>query len=82
MIISYHHVIMSTISVPIPTHLETFIERTVRRGIAPNKAEVVRQALTRYAEDQAVEAVLRAQQEIRDGKELRGDVRDLLKKIV
>ncbi|MBI4591939.1 hypothetical protein HY733_00630 [Candidatus Uhrbacteria bacterium] len=70
---------MSTISVPIPQNLEAFIHEMIARGIAPNKAEVVRQALVRYAEDQAVEAVLRAQQEAREGKILRGDPRELLK---
>lgn len=70
---------MTTISVPIPQNLESFINDMITRGIAPNKAEVVRQALVRYAEDQAVEAVLRAQQEVREGKILRGDPRELLK---
>jgi Arc/MetJ-type ribon-helix-helix transcriptional regulator len=70
---------MSTISVPIPHTLETFIEEMIHRGIASNKAEVVRQALVRFAEDQAVEAVLRGEQELRDGKVLRGDLRKLAK---
>lgn len=70
---------MSTISVPIPHNLESFINEMITRGIAPNKAEVVRQALLRYAEDQAVEAVLRAEQEARDGKILRGDLDELMK---
>ncbi len=68
---------MSTISVPIPHNLEVFIEDMIRRGIAPNKAEVVRQALVRYAEDQAVEVVLRAMQEAKEGKILRGDLDEL-----
>ncbi len=72
---------MSTLSVPIPHTLEVFIDEMVRRGIAPNKAAVVRQALVRFAEDQAVEAVLRAQQELKDGKELRGNLEDLLKQL-
>ena len=70
---------MSTISVPIPASLEMFISQMIARGVAPNKAEVVRQALVRYAEDQAVETVLRAQQEAREGKILRGDPRELIK---
>ncbi len=69
---------MSTISVPIPSHLETFINEMIHRGIAPNKAEVVRQALVRYAEDQAVEIVLRAEQEAREGKVISGDLKQLL----
>lgn len=72
---------MSTISVPLTSTLETFIDDMVRQGIASNKAEVVRRALVRFAEDQAVEAVLRSEQEARDGKILRGDLRDLMKKM-
>jgi Arc/MetJ-type ribon-helix-helix transcriptional regulator len=70
---------MSTLSVPITKNLESFVEDMVKRGIASNKAEVVRQALIRYAEDQAVEAVLRSEQEAREGKVLRGDLKGLLK---
>ena len=73
---------MSTLSVPLSSHLEAFINDMVRRGIAPNKAEVVRQALARYAEDQAVEVVLRSEQEAREGKILRGDLDDLMNQIV
>ncbi|MBI4437858.1 hypothetical protein HY631_02810 [Candidatus Uhrbacteria bacterium] len=72
---------MSTISVPLTGPLEQFIDDMIRRGAAPNKAEVVRQALVRFAEDQAVEAVLRSEQEARDGKVLRGDLRDLIKQV-
>ncbi|MEK7094538.1 MAG: hypothetical protein AAB886_00320 [Patescibacteria group bacterium] len=71
---------MSTISVPITGALESFIDGMVRRGAAPNKAEVVRQALTRFAEDQAIEAVLRAEQEVKDGKAMRGDLRKIVKR--
>ena len=72
---------MSTLSIPVTQEQETFIKTMIKRGFANNKAEVVRQALNRFAEDQAVEAVLRSQQEFRDGKELRGNVRELLKRI-
>lgn len=65
---------MSTISVPIPSTLEIFIDNMIRLGIAQNKAAVVRQALVRFAEDQAVESVLRAEQELREGKILRGSL--------
>ncbi len=72
---------MSTLSVPITSALAAFIDEMIRRGVAPNKAEVVRQALTRFAEDQAVDAVLRAEQEARDGKMLRGNLRELAKRL-
>ncbi len=69
---------MSTISVPLSPSLELFIEAMVKRGSAPSKAEVVRQALARYAEDEAVEAVLRAQRDRKNGKEIRGSIREIL----
>jgi Arc/MetJ-type ribon-helix-helix transcriptional regulator len=72
---------MSTLSVPISQNLEVFIEDAIKRGIAPNKAEVVRQALVRYAEDQAIEAVLRSEQEIKEGKILHGDLKKLAAKM-
>ncbi|HBR81063.1 MAG: hypothetical protein UX09_C0050G0004 [Candidatus Uhrbacteria bacterium GW2011_GWE2_45_35] len=72
---------MSTLSIPLPVHLETFVESMVRRGVAANKAEVVRQALTNYAEEQAVAAVLRSEQEIKEGKILRGDLKKIMKQM-
>lgn len=72
---------MSTISVPLPQSLEHFIERMVKRGVASTKAEVVRQALARYAEDDLIQSVLRAQQDLKDGKEVRGDLRKILKQM-
>jgi len=72
---------MSTLSVPLTNNLETFIESMVRRGIAANKAEVVRQALTNYAEEQAVATVLRSEQEIKEGKILRGDLKKIMKQL-
>lgn len=41
----------------------------------------MRRALVRFAEDQAAEAVLRSEQEARDGKILRGDLRDFMKRL-
>ncbi len=72
---------MATLSVPLPVKLEEFIASMVKRGRASTKAEVVRQALSRYSEDETLHAVLCAEQELRDGKELRGDLRTLLKKM-
>ncbi len=72
---------MSTISVPLPPDLEKFINNQVESGFASNKADVVRRALTRFAEDEAVRAVLEASQEVKDGKVLRGDLRELAKRI-
>lgn|GEM_PF-231009 len=72
---------MSTLPVPLPRDLEEFIDSMVKSGKASNKADAVCKALKKYAEDQAIEAVLRAEQEAREGKVLKGDLQTLLKKI-
>jgi putative addiction module CopG family antidote len=72
---------MSTISIPLPSNLEEFIDRSVKSGYAPTKAEVVRKALRFLAEEMAVRDVLDAQKEVSEGKILRGNIRDLLEKI-
>lgn len=72
---------MSTISVPLPTALDKYVTNAVRRGDAASKADFVCRALKRYAEDEAINAVLRSQQEMREGKIIYGDLRKILKKI-
>ena len=67
---------MSTISVPLPANLEAFIDRMVKSGEAANKADVVRKALRRMSDEEAVEAILRAQKE----PNLKGDLDVLARK--
>lgn len=67
---------MTTISVPLPSHLEKMVN-DMAKARGSNKAEVVRHALTRLAEEEAVQAVLRAEQELAEGKGLRGNLRKL-----
>ena len=68
---------MSTISVPLNSKLELSLDYLVKSGVAGNRAAVMRKALTRLSEEEAIEAVLRAEKE----PTLRGDLRDLMKKI-
>lgn len=72
---------MSTISVPLPAHLEEKLNNLVKSGYGSNKADVVRRAITHISEEQAVDIVLRAQKEIALGRGLSGDLRELVKKI-
>ena len=72
---------MSTLSVPLTPELELEIEKMVKNGVASNKAAVVRRAIEKLAEDEAVNAVLMAEREVGEGKFLRGDLRELAKKI-
>ena len=68
---------MSTLSVPLNAEHEAFIESYIKSGKAENKAQVVRRALTRLSEDEAVQAILDAEKE----PMLRGDLRELLRKV-
>lgn len=72
---------MTTISVPITGEQEKFINDMVKSGKAANKAHVVRYAIQRLSESEAVEAVLESERELSAGKGLRGDLRTLLKKV-
>ena len=72
---------MSTLSVPLQPHHEELIESLVTKGVAANKADVVRKALNLLAEEEAVMSVLKSEQEVRDGKILKGDLKELAAKI-
>ena len=72
---------MSTISVPLTKELEEFIAQMLRENRFSNKSEVVRHALYRFAEEQAIEDVRIAQQEARDGKGISGDLESILSQI-
>lgn len=68
---------MTTFSVPVPTHLEEFVKNQVKMGKAANKAAVIRHALQLLAEQEAVEAVLKAEAE----PTLKGGLKILAKKM-
>lgn len=71
---------MTTISVPVPPKLEALLDELVKKGYGANKADVFRKALSLVAEEEAVFSVLRAEQEVKEGKVLRGDLATLTKK--
>lgn len=54
---------MTTISVPLNDDLLAAIEQLIAQGKASNKADAIRKAVQKYVEDEAVLAVLQAQQE-------------------
>jgi Arc/MetJ-type ribon-helix-helix transcriptional regulator len=71
---------MTTLSIPITSEQERFINSLVKSGKAANKAHAVRQALERMAEDEAICAVMEGERDIREGRVYKGDLRKLLKK--
>jgi putative addiction module CopG family antidote len=68
---------MTTISVPMKPELEQYVEDLVREGYGANKADVIRNAIKRLREEEAVQAVLRAEQE----PTLSGDLQTLMNKL-
>lgn len=67
---------MSTLSIPLTPELEKFVEQT-RQETGLTRADIVRQAIKRYAEESAVQKILMANME----PSLSGDFDDLLQKI-
>lgn len=67
---------MTTLSVPLTPQLAKFIEEATKSS-GLTKADVMRQALTLYAEEQAVRKVLLAASE----PTLKGDLRELMNKL-
>ncbi len=68
---------MTTISVPLSAELLHRLDAFIVQGGAQNKAAAMRTALEKYLEEQAVEAVLKAERE----PTLHGDLEDLLKRV-
>lgn len=70
-----------TISVPITRGQERFLAERVKSGASANKAHAVRQAIIALAEEEFLQDVLEAEEEIRQGKGIRGDLREILRKM-
>jgi len=73
---------MSTLSVPLTPELENFINNQIKIGKFENKASVVRRALRIMSEEEAINAVLEASREIKNGKGvlLRGNLKKFINK--
>ena len=67
---------MTTLSVPLPAHLEEMVKKMAKQR-GSNKAAIVREALESFAEEEAISAVLKAEKE----QPLRGDLRVLARKL-
>lgn len=67
---------MTTISVPLPADLEKELNNLVKTGYGSNKADVVRRAIKRASEEEVIQTILKAQQEVG----LKGDLKELAKK--
>lgn len=72
---------MTLLTVPLNKNLTEKIEDLVFRGRAASKADLARRALERYIEEEAVLAVLQAEQEVKEGKVFRGNLDKLAAKL-
>ena len=68
---------MTTISIPLNNELNDYIDEQVRLGNASSKAELIRRAIIKFKEDEFVNSILKAKQEIRNGKALKGDLDEI-----
>ncbi len=70
-----------TISVPITRDQERFLAERVKSGVSANKAHAVRQAIVALVEEELLQDLLEAEEEIRQGKGIKGDLRKILRKM-
>ncbi len=70
---------MTTVSIPLNNELNSYIDEQVRIGNASSKADLIRRAIIRYKQDEFIKSIKEAQQEIKDGKGLSGDLDELAK---
>lgn len=72
---------MSVLSIKLNSKLENMMQAMILDGVASNKAALVRKAIERLAEAEAVNVVLRAEKEVGEGTFLTGDLDDLIKNV-
>ena len=68
---------MTTISVPLSKEGQEQLDTLVKSGVAPSRAAVMRKALEELAEKEAIEAVLKAEREVKEGKLIKWTPRSL-----
>ena len=72
---------MTTLSVPLNAELTDFIDSVITENKAETKAGVVRMALQWFQEHMIMQEVLQAEQDLKEGNILRGNLSDLADKI-
>ena len=72
---------MTTITVPITSDLEDFIKEEVALGTSDSKAHLVRYALSRLREKRALARLREAENDIKQRRVYKGNLRAILKKV-
>ncbi len=65
---------MTTITIPLDSELNGFINEQVKLGRVSSKADLVRQAIIRFKEEKFIEEILLAKREAKEGKIFKGDL--------
>lgn len=73
--------IMTTLSVPLNADLTSFVDSVITDNKAETKAGVVRMALQWFQEHMIIQDVLQAEQDLKDGNVLKGDLSELADEI-
>ncbi len=68
---------MTTLSIPIDKTLERFVDEMISSKKAANKAQVVRNALYKMREDEALKDLIEARADVAQGKVYKGNLRKL-----
>jgi Arc/MetJ-type ribon-helix-helix transcriptional regulator len=71
---------MGTVSVPLSKQHQDRLDTLVKQGAGSSRADVMRKALDKFAEEEAIAAVLQAQRELGKGKVFKGDLRQIAKR--
>lgn len=71
---------MTTITIPINSELEDFINDEIKQGTSETKAHVVRYALARLREERAFARLEEAERDIKEGRVYKGNLHTLLRK--
>lgn len=69
---------MATISISLNKSSEDCLDALVADGVGSSRSDVVRRAVEQLAEDEAVRRILESQQEVKEGKIIRGDIDEIL----
>jgi Arc/MetJ-type ribon-helix-helix transcriptional regulator len=69
---------MTTLSVPITLSLAAGLDALINSGAAESRAAVMRTALQRYLEEQALLGVLEGQSDVKAGRVYKGNLRTLI----
>ncbi|MEK7628796.1 MAG: hypothetical protein AAB421_05295 [Patescibacteria group bacterium] len=71
---------MTTISVPLDAQSKRNLERLEKSNPEMSRAGIVRKAIRKMSEEEAIQAVLEAERDIARGRVFKGDLRTLLKR--